>query len=71
MKRSLLDDVEKVYFLLPCVSGCNYVNCENNELCKRIKYLLKSLKKYYCIKDFNSCSKCDNKEKCEINQKIY
>ena len=71
MKRSLLDDVEKVYFLLPCVSGCDYVNCENNELCKRIKYLLKSLKKYYCIKDFNSCSKCDNKEKCEINQKIY
>ena len=71
MKRTLLDDVEKVYFLLPCVSGCDYVNCENNELCKRIKYLLKSLKKYYCIKDFNSCSKCDNKEKCEINQKIY
>ena len=70
-KRTLLDDVEKVYFLLPCVSGCDYVNCENNELCKRIKYLLKSLKKYYCIKDFNSCSKCDNKEKCEINQKIY
>ena len=70
-KRTLLDDVEKVYILLPCVSGCDYVNCENNELCKRIKYLLKSLKKYYCIKDFNSCSKCDNKEKCEINQKIY
>ena len=71
MKRTLLDDVEKVYFLLPCVSGCEYVDCENNKLCKRIKYLLKSLKKYYCIKDFNSCSKCDNKEKCEINQKIY
>ena len=71
MKRTLLDDIEKIYFLLPCVSGCDYVNCENNELCKRIKHLLKSLKKYYCIKDFNSCSKCDNKEKCEINQKIY
>ena len=71
MKRTLLDDVEKLYFLLPCVSGCEYVDCENNELCKRIKYLLKSLKKYYCNKDFNSCSKCDNKEKCEINQKIY
>ena len=70
-KRTLLDDVEKLYFLLPCVSGCECVNCEDNELCKRIKYLLKSLKKYYCNKDFNSCSKCDNKEKCEINQKIY
>ena len=45
--KTLLDDVKKVYFLLPCVSGCDYVNCENNELCKRIKYLLKSLKKYY------------------------
>ena len=47
MKRSLLDDVEKVYFLLPCVSGCKYVKYEDNELCKRIKYLIKSLKKYY------------------------
>ena len=47
MKRSLLDDVEKVYFLLPCVSACEYVNCKDNELCKRIQYMLKSLKKYY------------------------
>ena len=47
MKRTLLDDVEKVYFLLPCVSGCEYVYCENNELCKTILYLLKSLKKFY------------------------
>ena len=46
-KRTLLDDVEKVYFLLPCVSGCEYVDCENNELCKTIHYLLSSLKKYY------------------------
>ena len=45
--RTLLDDVEKVYFLLPCVSGCEHVNCVDNELCKRIKYLLKSLKKFY------------------------
>ena len=46
-KRTLLDDIENIYFLLPCVSGCDYVNCENNELCKTIHYLLKSLKKYY------------------------
>ena len=46
-KRTLLDDVAKVYFLLPCVSGCECVNCVDNELCKRIKCLLKSLKKYY------------------------
>ena len=71
MERTLLDDIENIYFSLPCVSGCECVNCEDNELCKTILYLLKSLKKYYCIKDFNSCSICDNKEKCEINQKIY
>ena len=47
LKRTLLDDVEKGCFLLPCVSGCEYVNCGDNELCKRIKYLLKSLKKFY------------------------
>ena len=47
MKRTLLDDIENIYFLLPCVSGCKYVNCKDNELCKRIKYLLKSLKKFY------------------------
>ena len=47
INRSLLDDVEKVYFSLPCVSGCEYVDCENNELCKTIHYLLSSLKKYY------------------------
>ena len=47
MKNSLLDDVEKLYFLLPCVSGCEYVNCKDNELCKTIHYLLSSLKKFY------------------------
>ena len=45
--RTLLEDVKIVYFLLPCVSGCEYVNCEDNELCKTIHYLLKSLKKFY------------------------
>ena len=72
INRSLLDDVEKVYFLLPCVSGCEYVDCGNNELCKTIHYLLKSLKKYYiCNKDFNSCNRCKNILNCEIIQKIY
>ena len=47
INRSLLDDIEKIYFLLPCVSGCEYVDCKNNELCKRIIYVLKSLKKSY------------------------
>ena len=47
LKRTLLNDIENIYFSLPCVSGCEYVNCGDNELCKRIKYLLKSLKKFY------------------------
>ena len=47
LERSLLDDIEKIYFSLPCVSGCEYVVCEDNELCKRIQYLLKSLNKFY------------------------
>ena len=70
-KRTLLDDVEEVYFSIPCLSACECVYCKNGKLCKSIIHLLKSLKKYYCIKDFNSCSKCHNKEKCNINQKIY
>ena len=45
--KTLLDDIEKVYFSLPSVSGCEYVDCENNELCKTKHYLLSSLKKYY------------------------
>ena len=72
MKRTLLDDVEKVYFLLPCVSGCEYVDCENNKLCKTIHYLLKSLKKYYiCNKNLKSCSNCNERLNCKIIQKIY
>ena len=47
INRTLLNDIENIYFSLPCVSGCEYVNCGDNELCKRIKYLLKSLKKFY------------------------
>ena len=47
INRSLLDDVEKIYFLLPCVSGCEYVDCENNELCKTIAKFLISLRKFY------------------------
>ena len=71
MKRTLLDDVKKIYFSIPCTDCRLCRECKNYKLCKSIKYVLKSLKKYYCIKDFNSCSICDNKEKCEINQKIY
>ena len=71
LKRTLLDNVEKIYFSIPCSSGVSCEHCRNKVICDLTQELLKSLKNYYCNKDFNSCSKCNNIEKCEINQKIY
>ena len=62
MKKTLLDDVEQVYFSIPCISNYRCTDCKNRELCKTIIYTLKSLKKYYI---------CNKKEDCEIIQKIY
>ena len=70
MKRTLLDDVEKIYFAIPCKSGVSCEYCGNKLIRNLSQNLLKSLKKYYCNKDFN-CNICDKIEKCEINQKIY
>ena len=47
MKRSLLDDVEKIYFSIPCTSGVSCEHCKNNVLCDLTANLLKSLKKIY------------------------
>ena len=47
VNRTLLNDVEKIYFSIPCTSGVSCEHCENNELCKTICYLLSSLKKFY------------------------
>ena len=47
MKKTLLDDVEKVYFSIPCLPVCECTDCKNEKLCKSIIYLLKSLKKHY------------------------
>ena len=76
VNRSLLNDVEKIYFSIPCTSGVSCEHCKNKVLCdltqELLKELLKSLKKYYiCNKDFNSCSMCKNILNCEIIQKIY
>ena len=76
VNRSLLNDVEKIYFSIPCTSGVSCEHCKNKVLCdltqELLKELLKSLKKYYiCNKDFNSCSRCKNILNCEIIQKIY
>ena len=47
MKRTLLDDVEKIYYSIPCNLEYGCKDCINFELCKLLYYLVKSLKKYY------------------------
>ena len=71
INRSLLNDVEKIYFSIPCTSGVSCEHCKNKLLCDLTENLLKSLKKYYCNKDFNLCNRCKNILNCEIIQKIY
>ena len=72
MKNSLLDDIEKTYFSIPCSSGVSCEYCKNKDICDLTQNLLKSLKKYYiCNKDFNSCTRCNNILNCKIIQKIY
>ena len=45
--KTLLDDVEKIYFSIPCTSGVSCEHCKNKLLCDLIANLLKSLKKLY------------------------
>ena len=72
VNRTLLDDVEKFYFSIPCTSGVSCEHCKNKVICDLSQNLLKSLKKFYiCNRNFESCSKCSNIEECEIIQKIY
>ena len=72
MKRTLIDHIEKIYFSIPCNSGYVCENCKNKKLCETIQYLLHSLKEHYkCNENFYSCSKCDDRENCDIIQKIY
>ena len=47
INRSLLDDVEKIYFSIPCTSGVSCEHCKNKVLCDLTENLLNSLKKFY------------------------
>ena len=47
MKRTLLDDVEKIYFSIPCTSGVICERCKNKLMCDIVEDLMKSLKKFY------------------------
>ena len=72
VNRTLLDDVEKVYFSIRCTSAYKCECCKNKQICDITKNLLKSLKIFYiCNRNPESCSKCSNIEGCEIIQKIY
>ena len=47
VNRSLLNDVEKIYFSIPCTSGVSCEHCKNKVICDLTSNLLKSLKKIY------------------------
>ena len=47
IKRTLLDDVEEVYFSIPCMSACECTYCKNEEFCRTLIFILNSLKKFY------------------------
>ena len=47
INKSLLNDVEKIYFAIPCTSGVSCEHCKNKVLCDLTQNLLNSLKKHY------------------------
>ena len=47
MKRTLLDDLEKVYNSFSCSYYLLCTLCEQYSLCKTLRHTIKSLKKYY------------------------
>ena len=47
VNRTLLDDVEKIYFSIPCTSGVSCKCCKNKLMCDIAEDLMKSLKKFY------------------------
>ena len=72
VNRTLLNDVLKIYFSIPCTSGDSCEHCKNKVLCNLTENLLKSLKKHYiCNKNLKSCSNCNERLNCKIKQKFY
>ena len=47
VNRTLLDDVEEIYFSIPCTSSCSCEYCKNKQICDIAEDLMKSLKKFY------------------------
>ena len=47
VNRTLLDDVEKIYFSIQCTSSYSCERCKNKLICDIAEDLMKSLKKFY------------------------
>ena len=47
MKRTLLDDLEKVCSLIPCSYYLLCRECKQYKLCKTLRNTIKSIKKFY------------------------
>ena len=47
VNRTLLDDVEKIYFSIECTSAYSCERCKNKLMCDIVEDLMKSLKKFY------------------------
>ena len=45
--RTLLDDVEKIYFSIECTSAYSCERCKNKLMCDIVEDLMKSVKKFY------------------------
>ena len=47
VNRTLLDDVEKIYFSIPCSTAVSCEHCKNKLIFDVTEDLMKSLKKFY------------------------
>ena len=48
LKRTLLDDLEKIYHSIQCdYEYCSCKDCSNKRLCDKVYYLIYSIKNYY------------------------
>ena len=47
INRSLLDDLERIYFSIPCTSGVSCEHCKNENICKTLCKVLLSIRKFY------------------------
>ena len=52
LNRTLLEDLEKIYYTLPCIDEYNYCcyacsGCKNKEICDVLAILIRSIRKHY------------------------